>query len=540
MGAAERVIVIGLDGGTFRLLQPWAREGRLPTLARIMEEGTWGTLRTTVRPESSVAWTSFMTGVNPGKHGIFGFARWKGRGYSYGINDSRNIGAPTLWHILSEQGKRVGVLNVPMTYPPSPVKGFLVSGMMTPSLQSPFTFPDDLAQRLLASVGDYVISVDGLGRSAEELLARLNYCTQRRKEALLYLMEEYEWDLLVAVFIAPDRIQHFLWAEMDPHHPRHDPQADDLSEDILKCYAQLDEIIGSLLDVVDDRTLLFIVSDHGFNGFHKMVNLNAWLEAQNLLAFRSRLKGRAAPIFFRLRSLPGLRRIKGALPLVGRADLSRSFLPSLEDSVDWAETKAFFSPEGGIRINLKNREPQGIVEAGSEYEALRGEITEGLLNLRDSETGFPVIDSVYRREDLYRGPYLECAPDLIAEPLRHEEDPGGNFALSSAPIGPLFDAQTPYTGNHTLDGIFLAWGKGLRHGPLQGVQIIDLAPTILHALGLSIPRHMDGEVLDIFEGKERDPHYVEDFTPLGEKESAISPEDEETIRRRLAGLGYLG
>lgn len=540
MGAAERVIVIGLDGGTFRLLQPWAREGRLPTLARIMEEGTWGGLRTTIRPESSVAWASCMTGVNPGKHGVFGFAGWKGEGYSYGINNSRSIKSPTLWHILSQRGKRVGVLNVPMTYPPSPVNGFLVSGMMTPSLQSRFTFPDDLAERLLAKVSDYVISVDGLGRSAQELLARLNHCTQRRKEALLYLMGEYEWELLVAVFIAPDRIQHFLWAQMDPHHPRHDPQAEGLREDILKCYAQLDDVLGSLLDVVDDRTLFFIVSDHGFNGFHKMVNLNAWLEAQGLLALRSGLKGRAAPVLSRLRSLPGLRRIKGALPLVGRAHLPRSFLPPLEELVDWAETKAFLSPEGGLRINLRGREPQGIVEAGSEYEALRDEIIEGLLDLRDPETGFPVIESVYRREDLYRGPYLEWAPDLIAEPHRHEEDPRGNFALSSAPIGPLFDAQTPYTGNHTLEGIFLAWGKGLKNGPLEGAQIIDLAPTILHALGLSIPRQMDGEVLDIFEGGERSPRYIEDSTPLGEKGSAISPEDEETIRRRLAGLGYLG
>lgn len=498
----KKVIVIGLDGATFRLIEPWAQAGKLPTFAKLLKEGARGNLRSTIRPESSIAWSSFATGENPGKHGVFGFVVHREDSYSTDITTAKSVKSARLWNIVSDYGKKVVILNVPMTYPPQPVNGCLVSGMLTPSLKSRFTYPDGLAQELLTALGDYVITVHGTHQDKEAFVNEVKYCTEKHKEAALYLMKKCEWDLFAVVFTELDRLQHFLWADMDPSHPRHDPERA-LPNAILEYHQYLDKILMEILENVEDgSTTVMLISDHGFNGFYKTVHLNTWLRDQELLALhREHSQSGLINLLLQLRSSSALIKVKRALPFLKDVRLSTRSLDGLrfESMIDWQHTKAFYSEVGGIRINLEGREPEGIVKPGLEYESLRENLKETLETVKDPETGLPIFEAVYKREDLYWGPYVKRAPDLIVEPKRDEDDPRKNYALAhnvSTNEQSFLSLSNPRTGNHTLDGIFVAFGEGIRPGvEIKQSSILDLAPTILSTMGLSVPESLDGKVL---------------------------------------------
>ena len=205
----NRVLVIGLDGATFSLMDPWIEQGKLPTFARIRRMGVTGDLRSTIRPVSTSAWVSFMTGVNPGKHGIYGFFECDWTQYERRLISSRSVGADTLWSYLSRNGKQVGVINVPITYPPSPVRGVLVAGMLSPSVDQEFTYPREFRRELLRVVGDYIIEPEArVPQGVDDLTAKrrlaeiLQQAIEARKRATLHLMNNYPWDFIMTVFYA--------------------------------------------------------------------------------------------------------------------------------------------------------------------------------------------------------------------------------------------------------------------------------------------------------------------------------------------------
>jgi predicted AlkP superfamily phosphohydrolase/phosphomutase len=541
----QKVLVIGLDGATFRLIDPWIAAGDLPNLARIQLDGCRGKLRSTVRPESSVAWTSFATGVNPGKHGVFGFASVQ-KDYKIKTNTGRSIRAPRFWQHLSRFGRQVGLFNIPMTYPPQPVNGFMISGMLTPSAQSQFTYPPELRDELLGVLDDYVISVDSVGKGKSKFIELLRRCTELRCQGALHLMRSRPWDLFVVVFVALDRTQHFLWSDMDANHPRHCPADGAIfGQAILEQYRQLDAIVGELGRQAGDDAIVVLLSDHGFNGFHKTVNLNAWLRQIGLMHYTVPYLGDHNSWASRLRSNPFLRRVKRRLPFIRDMNLMSSWQQAqFTQRVDRSRTRAFFSQERAIRINLAGRETMGCVQPGREYEELTQQLTQQLLALRDPETGFAPIEAVYRREDLYDGPFLETAPDLIVEPKRADANAANNYVLSPALEETVFYADNPRSGNHDLDGIFMAVGPGIRAGvELNGARIIDVAPTILYAMGLPIPKAMDGRPLvDMFDATFR--HilgkvYLSEEASLTAKDKVFSETEEEQVLERLRSLGYL-
>ena len=502
-------MVIGFDGATFRLIDPWVQAGKLPTFAKVLNGGVRGNLRSTIRPESSIAWTSFATGKNPGKHGVFGFAAHKENSYSTGINSARSIRSARLWGIAGDYNNRVVVLNVPMTYPPQPINGCLVSGMLTPSLKSPFTYPENLAHDLLSAVDGYTITVHDPGHDEAGFIRKVSHCTEKHKEATLYLMDKCEWDLFVVVFTELDRLQHFLWACMDPSHPRHDPQrAGRHGAALLEYHQCLDQILREILERVGDDTVVMLISDHGFNGFYKTVHLNTWLKDQGLLTLHRDESGKLGldKLLQGLSSSQPLVRMKKALPFLRDMRISTPSLTNLrfENLVDWQNTRAYYSEIGGIRINLEGREPAGYVKPGAEYESLREDLQRVLTALEDPETGLPIFENVYKREDLYWGPYVERAPDLIVNPTRDDDDPRKNYAVAhNVPTKDMsfLDPSNLRTGNHTLDGIFIAFGDGVhRDVEIDRVSIMDLAPTVLYTMGLPVPEDMDGKILrDIFE-----------------------------------------
>lgn len=537
------ILIIGLDGADWRILDPWMEDGALPTLAALKARGRWGALTSTIRPESSIAWTTFATGVNAGKHGIFGFAAQQPDSYDISLNTAASIHAPAFWQQAAAAGKKVALLNVPMTYPPQAIPGgAVVAGMLTPSTRSPFTQPPDLRERLLAAVPEYVINVEHTGLKLQDFIRATTRAIRARGQAARWLLQQDDWDAMVAVFTATDRLQHYTLHLLHPDHPRYNAaQARRLLPELLAAYQAIDTAIANLLDEAGPDATVILLSDHGFTPTARAFYINAWLRDNGWLALKEQPRKQQSGLWQRLRRHAGLRRLKNSLPLVKNVRRPPAPAPWLT-SIDWAQTRAFYSPGGGIRFNVSGREPQGIV-AESEINDLSEALTEALF---DSGT---FIQDIYGRKELYEGPWLSHAPDLIVEPMR-EGGADQNAIIRKTFAAKHLDDSGELTGNHAYLGILLAIGPGIKPinwepAPIAAIpptivsaRLLDIAPTILHLLGLPIPAEMDGRVLD----------FVQDnAVSAGDSAVASSPkttaslsdEDQTIIQERLRSLGYL-
>jgi len=559
----QKVIILGLDGATLDLILPWAREGKLPAFQRMIDEGTIGELRSTIQPLTAPAWISFMTGLNPGNHGIYDFIRRKPQSYDVELVYAGNLRRKTLWTLLSEAGKHIGAINIPMIYPPQPVNGFLISGIDTPGLGSPFTYPSDLYDELKRNVGEYIIAVSG--NSAEEWAQGFRSMARIRTKVFDYLRRNKPWDCLMVVYAATDMSQHLFWRNMEGLASGN-PSAEDSTYGgiILEVYQTVDEMLAKLLDEVDDDTTIMIMSDHGAGPIKRAVYMNKWLEEQGWLVRRdsgetsavASLGLRATRAVLRRALLAG----KRYLPAQARGWLKRS-LPGVRDSIegfmlssllDWPRTRAFsVGSYGSIYLNLKGREPQGTVEPGREAEEVYRQVVEALEDLRDPVTGDRVVEKVYRNHELYWGEYLDSAPDLIVQWRNYEYDCRQRFGTEETTVfgealtlNDLQEAQM-MSAVHRLHGTFMLRGNRVAQGHrIEGAQIIDLAPTVLYLLGQPVPKSMDGRVLT----EALDEQYVSSFPVVyaedlqdqhGPTDGSYSEEESQAVSDRLRGLGYL-
>jgi predicted AlkP superfamily phosphohydrolase/phosphomutase len=282
-----KTVIIGLDGATFDIIKPLASAGRLPVLSRLINEGASAPLRSTILPNSFPGWASCTTGTSEGMHGVFSpFIKNPGH-YTVRAMSGRDIMTRPVWDILTAHGGRSIVLNVPTTYPPEPINGLMVTGMLTPGLGSEFTFPASLKSELLAELPDYIIEPERI----PDKHARANEfrrSIEMREAALRSLLGRGEWDFLMVVFSVLDRAQHDYWADMDPAHPRHDPKTPrEFREFIHEIYERLDAAVGRLLEQLPAESRVFVVSDHGFCSELFEVRVNELLAAAGLLAFKS-------------------------------------------------------------------------------------------------------------------------------------------------------------------------------------------------------------------------------------------------------------
>jgi predicted AlkP superfamily phosphohydrolase/phosphomutase len=381
-----KVLVLGLDGATLDLIRPWAAEGKLPNFARLMDEGTWGDLASTVPPVTSPAWPTFSTGKNPGKHSIFDYIR--PRQGQFDLVNASAIDSPTLWEILSSKGKRVGVVNVPVTYPPRPVNGFLVAGLLSPS-KANFTYPSDFLSRYEAQLEPYRVMPkvqykDGI---EDEFIADLQDLIERRTRYALALMQNEPWDFMMVHFLALDVAQHALWHFMDATHPRHDPtQAARYGDAILRLYQRVDAALGEITAQLDSHVLLFLMSDHGFGPLHRMVNLNNLFLKAGLLRLKRDPATRIKFILARLGVTPanayewlvrlGLQSVTFKVSKRARNRVVGRFLSF--DDVDWSRTAAYsMGHVGQVYLNVKGRQPQGIVPP-EEYGQVRQRVVDVL------------------------------------------------------------------------------------------------------------------------------------------------------------------
>ena len=558
---ADKVLVIGLDGATFDLIKPWAAEGALPTLQRLMQTGVHGSLRSTIPPMTGPAWTSFATGVNPGQHRLFDWIAREPGSYQFLPVTAVDCKAPTIYSLLSQTGRRVCALNIPMTYPPLPVNGVVVSGLPAPSTRNTITYPPELFQEIIDAVGDYILYPDpGQAYSdsgVDAFLTRLYKTTELRVRTLDYLRQREAWDFAMVVFNGTDTISHALWKYMDKSHPLHDArQAEKYGNAIRDYYHHLDGHLARLVDTLPDDTTLIVMSDHGFGPFHKFIHVNNWLLREGFMRLKPGLRSRVKGSLFRAGFSPmnvydtlmrlGFGALKREVVRGQGQGLLKTLFLSFED-VDWSRTQAYsLGNVGQIRINLAGREPFGCVQPGVEYEKVRDQIIERLGTLRDPKTGELVVETVYKREEIYSGPYLEDAPDIVFLPRRLEYFGFGEYEFGSHKI--IEAMKRGISGTHRMNGIFLAYGAAVRAGlEVQNAQLIDLAPTILHLMGEPVPAHMDGRVLQEITRPDWQPSSrPRSQTPTaGSNGSALptdvlSAEEQKVLADRLRSLGYVG
>jgi predicted AlkP superfamily phosphohydrolase/phosphomutase len=542
-----KTIVLGLDGGTFSLLEPFSEKGYLPNISHLLKQGAKGILKSVYPAITAPAWVSFMTGLLPDKHGIFDFIDHSQETAVKRVIAASRIQAPPFWNLAGECQKRVIILNVPITYPPYPVNGVMLTGMLTPSLANVFTYPPELGPSLLETLGSYYINIPWrkyLPSAVSKYIYDLTEATRARTKYLRHLMETQEWDLTVAIFTEVDSIQHALWCYLDEFDGRDilaSSKGENIREKAIEYYRYLDRCIGEILEQVRGPYRLIIVSDHGFGPLLKRIHINQWLNQQNLLSYRK----------FRLsmeRMLALTRKLAKPLDIFdwrsklrGRARTVQ-YLDVTRDTIDWSKTKAFsaFRTEQGIYVNLDGRQKQGTVKS-TEFDAIREETIEKLLKLEDPFTQEPIPLKAFKREDLYQGPFASFAPDILVNAY----DMG--YPLDDLFYKDIFELPTwdSGTGTHRTDGIFIAYGPGIneaRH--VEGARIIDVAPTLMYSMGLPVPNHMEGKILeDVFQETllEKQPVEFADYRSegIGFKGDVYTQDEEAIIKERLAGLGYL-
>jgi predicted AlkP superfamily phosphohydrolase/phosphomutase len=544
------LLIIGLDGMTFDVINPLIDLGHLPNIAQLMREGSYSPLLSTVPSITPVAWSSFVTGKSPGDHGVYDWGV-KTSDYRMSIINSSYLREQSIWTILHQADKEIGVIGLPMTYPPQPYPSFTVAGPLSPSVHSPFTFPESLRQEIEQNVGEYIIDFDkkqqlGEGEAAfVEAMARM---VRARGDTTLYLMQNYTWDVLMPVFVATDRLQHCLWSHvsfMEPLNP--------LNQQIIGFYDLVDEYIGRLVEAAPDPRTVLIVSDHGFGPGKRKVSLNGWLMREGYLHWRQ--TDRASSMRRRLVALAnhiGLtrRRLKALLSRLGllaHLEDQLNQLSTYDMAFNWQRSIAFAGGPG-IYLNVKGREREGIISPGAEYERLRDDVSERLSQLRDPKRDVRVFERVSRREDFYRGRRVDMAPDIVPVPLSGYKVTAQFYEEKSRSVreGVFADPSRWDQGMHRREGILIAWGEGIKAGSSlqRPPHIWDVAPTLLGLSGVPIPADMTGTVMmELIEPRHRSRISFTSGT-AGETEAADGPlwasrSDEQLVEDRLRGLGYL-
>ena len=518
-------IVIGLDGANWEMLDDWLTAGDLPRLRRLVDAGVGGTSRSCLPPLTVPNWRCYATGKNPGKLDVFRFDRIDTEAREHVFHDRTDFKSATLWDYLNDEGKRTGIVNSPSTYPPRSIDGFVVAGgpdaseTAYRSLESGFATPESV-ERYLQETLDYRLHPEPMISPADQGAAEIEAILDLidlRFEAAERLFEREKPDFLHLTVFYSMALQHYFFTD----------------EPVRRAWKRIDENLARFLDRGHD---LLLMSDHGTWHVDTVFYVNVWLESAGYLATRRSVdsalgtvgitRERALAVAKRLGMVDHLRRlvperVQKMLPWEEGVKADRVLTV-----VDWDRTRAIASNQGPIYLTAERGTP--------EYEALRTELIERLESLTHPLTGDRLVGAVHRGEEYYDGPYAGNAPDLLL-------DQGENVHTSDA-IGPdsWWADEGVWAGGNMPEGIFLASGPSFDdRGLTERADIVDLAPTLLHAMGAAVPRDVDGDVLDIFapgsEPADREVRYREPIHHDGES----AGEEGEAVEERLANLGYL-
>jgi predicted AlkP superfamily phosphohydrolase/phosphomutase len=573
-----RVLVVGLDGADWDVIMPWVQAGKLPHLAQLLPKGCHAPLASTNPPITFPAWTSFMTGVNPGRHGVYDFCERLPGEFRVRFYNATDIQKAPFHRLLTQENKSIAVLGVPVTYPPEPLNGVMIPGFDAPGLGSGKATPDSfypksLYREIEQRFGGFLVGPNlvafGPHRLAEATVS-LKKAMANKGEVALYLLKSRPWDTFVVVLGETDTVCHYFWRFHDSLSPLHEASPPEFQEAILNIYRQADEILGKFLEVVPKDCNLILVSDHGMGGCSdKVIHLNLWLAREGFLTFKARgsaggrlLQHRLVQKVLNLARDMGVRHIPHRLKklIFYRTDLISRLEANIRyGAIDWEKTLTY-SEEGfqypSIRLNVKGIDPQGQVEPGAEYEDLCQRLAEKLLNWTDPFSGARMVKQVLRREMVYSGPLTHKAPDLLIEwnqdgNHQYMSRPSG-MAKNGLPVERLDLTQEQErlfiwnrSAKHRPDGIFLGHGPAfLAGGQASQLRIMDLAPLILYLSGSTIPSDLDGrlptEILAPDYVRRHPPRYAASVD-TGEKreEQPYSSSEAHEIEEKLRSLGYL-
>jgi predicted AlkP superfamily phosphohydrolase/phosphomutase len=441
---------------------------QLPNLNRLIGEGIYGPLSSSIPCITVPAWTSMLSSKDPGVLGFYGFRNRADHSYErMTIATANAIHEKRVWDILSEAGKDSIVVGVPQTYPIKPLKGMLISSFLTPSTQRQYTHPHELRYEIDRVLDGQPYDVDVPQFRTEDkghLLRQIQEMTEKRFTVIKYLLQENRkpWDFFMFVEIGLDRIHHGMWKFWDPDHSKHEP-GNPYQDAIPDYYRYLDRELGELLGMLDDDTVVLVVSDHGAKPMEGGFVVNQWLRREGLLV---------------LKEEP---RYEGIVPFE-------------KVEVDWEKTTAWGS--GGyyarIFLNVEGREPQGKIPA-RDYEKVRDQLKEMIEAIPDHE-GQPMGSVVFKPEELYRE-VRNVAPDLMVYFGNLRWRSLGSFGLPD--IYTFENDLGPDDANHDQDGVIILWDPRQNHGGryVEGLQLMDVAPTVLDLMGMPAPPDMQGKVL---------------------------------------------
>jgi predicted AlkP superfamily phosphohydrolase/phosphomutase len=570
MKPKPKIVIIGLDAAVMTLVRPWVEQGHLPNLAALIAKGISGELESVMPPLTPAAWTSLMTGKNPGKHGIYKFVEHIADSYSFQYTNGSNRRAETVWKMANRAGYTVGVMNTPFTYPPEKLDGFQISGIDTPSPESAFVHPPELKKELEEKFGKLLMDSRLLGAMTSlekraRMLEEFAKSDEQWSQVALYLMENHPQDIMMFTYMSIDTVEHHFWQYMDKGHFSHDPEGAELFRHAIReVYQRLDATIGEIVRRLDSSAHVLVVSDHGQEAItDRTLYINRILHQAGLLAYQpvnrrgALLRSIMSPVHAWLRHHLTHH----------QKQLISSLFPKLRDSteaivtsyseIDWSRTQAFcyenWTCSPSVMINLKGVKPQGIVEI-ADYDAVIEKVRAALYAIKDPRTGVQIIANAYRWDEIYEGPYADRAADLtlqwwgssrfnVKPSLRHESHLP---PLRLEKHEPLRDPE--WSGHHTFDGMLVASGPGFKAGEtVHGARLIDIAPTLLHLLGLPVPDDMDGRVLEEVINSPNLPHPARTVpVPAAMPEPALagreydySREEAAQVEDRLKNLGYL-
>lgn len=512
---AKKAVVIGLDGATFRLLDPLMKEGVMPNLRALASTGVRGILKSTMPPYTAPAWTTFATGVQPGKHGCYDFLLPTDDLEKFDLCNSTRIRTKTLYELLFEKQRKSVLINLPNTYPaqlPTPT----ITSLLTVGDQA--VFPESLKDTY-PELHNYRLTPDEslqLKGKLDEYIDDILDVERGHMQAVKILWENEPWDFFFYLFSSTDWISHAMFDQLMKDRPA---KATEL-------FRYIDEQIGWVKDHLPPDTNLYIVSDHGFKVFHKTFYFNKWLEQEGYLTTKSadatNFHGAISKQDEQRQAIQNKKKLqvnvsKSTMQLLGKSKsvergarwfyhkIAKPFLPvkiNLDVTIDFSKTRVCF-PKGrtmtAMYINDGRKYKNGIVMSDQDYTQLRDEVKTKLQSLRGPD-GQLVTPKVYTKEEIYGDSVPERCPDLFYEF-------GDYWFVGQFHSSDLFIDEI--SNKHDADGIFIAWGPGVKQQvELPEYSIADVAPTILHDLHESIPIYMDGAVMDIFI-EQRAPLFVE-------------------------------
>jgi predicted AlkP superfamily phosphohydrolase/phosphomutase len=517
----SRLLIVGWDGADWEVVDDLVARGCLPNVARMLEAGSSATLISTIPTHSWAAWPTFLTGMSPAGHGVFDFMeRNQARLGKRTPIFSASIRAETFLERLSRHGHEVRAGNIPVTFPPLPIRGRMIAGGAIPPGAN-VVFPPGWAEELEAEAPFPVNGMEWMRFRHQpfDLLEEARSMVERRGASFRALLRG-DWSVAVCVFVVTDRLQHPFADHLFPSHPDHAALVDTpLAEAIRGIYRLLDEELARLAEAAGSDTTLMLVSDHGFEAVTRASSTTGILARQGLA--RPSRSGTATATLHRSSMWQAV-----AATRLGRAVRKRIPTPS---AMHWSKTVAYGSASGGgVSINLKGREPEGVVDP-RDHERVREEVRDALLAFEDDELGKPIAD-VLRSEEVFSGAYADLAPDLVAVP-------SASWVLDHTDLAATRLAYP--TGDHRREGVLIAAGEGIPARRLGVRDLADVAPTALAFCGVPSP-DLDGTPIGEIAGGDAPVPVATDDELVPVREGVgLSASEFEDVTQHLRDLGYV-